>query len=45
MCAVLFFLQGFNETAHKFEEGYVQENQEGISALDRTLHQGKIHQP
>lgn len=36
MYAVLFFPQGFNKTAHKFEEGYLQEDEGGIFAMDRA---------
>lgn len=36
MCVVLFFPQGFNETAHKFEEGYLEEDERGICAMDRA---------
>lgn len=35
MCAVVFFPLGFNETPHKFEERYLQENQAGVSVVDR----------
>lgn len=35
--AGLFFLQSFNKTIYKFEEVvYIQENQRGIPAMDRT---------
>lgn len=35
MCAVIFFPQGFNETILRFEEGYLQEDEGGIFAMDK----------